>query len=137
MTSISKYTFAVLSACVMGLGFTACGNRETPAKTEADVSQAQAVGAKEVAKESLKAEEKTTEAHRDVLDANAEMAHESAVGNRAVDLAKAEAAHKVSIERCEGLTGDARTGCKKQADADLYQAKLEAESRARANDPKR
>lgn len=135
MYGISKQTVTLFSACVLSLVMVGCG-KETPAQTQADVSKAQTEGAQDVAKESITANKNTMDAHTEVLKANAELSHEAAVGNRDVAIAQAEAAHKVSIEKCEALTGDARSSCKKQADGDLDYAKVKADAIKRDADPK-
>ena len=135
MYGITKHTVVIFSACVLSLGITACG-RETPEKTQTDISNAQMKGAKDVAKERDAAAANTMDAQKDVNKANAELGHEEAKGNHDVVIAQAEAAHKISIEKCEAMTGDARSSCKKQADLNLEQAKLQADSTERAMDPK-
>ena len=136
MFSINKQALALLSACVLGVVMVGCG-KETPAQTQADVSNAQTEGVKDVSKVATKANKNTMDAHTDVLKANAEMSHEAAVGEHDIAVAQAEAAHKVSIEKCEAMTGDARKACKKQADGDLDYAKLKADAVKRDTDPKR
>lgn len=65
-----------------------------------------------------------------------EYEHEAAKGNLDLAIAEAEAAHKVNIEQCEALAGDARTLCKKQADATLEQTKVQAKITKYETDPK-
>lgn len=135
MYGINKHTATIFSACVLSLSIAACG-KETPAETQADVSKAQMEGAKDVAKERSNAAENAMEAGKDVIKSNAELAHETAEGNHDVMIAEAEAAHKVSIEKCEAMTGDARSNCKKQADLILDQAKMKANSSGNQMAPK-
>lgn len=136
MNTFFKWMVPVLSVSAIGIGMTGCNRSESPAETQADVSRAKADGIEDVAKEQQDAAETTMEAQRDVNKAAIELEHESVEGRRAVALAEAEAAHKVSIEKCEAMTGGARSDCKKQADADLAAAKAVAESIAQATDPK-
>lgn len=136
MSKLSKHTVAIFSACILSLSITACGDRETPAKTQEDVAKAQAEGAKDVAKERAKVTENMTEAQKDVNKADTEYGHEAAKANRDLAITEAEALHKVTIEQCEALTGDDRALCKKQADANLEQAKVQAQVTENATDPK-
>jgi len=136
MDELRKHTVAIISACVLSLSISACGDRETPAKTQEDVAKAQAEGAKDVAEERAKVTENMTDAQKDVNKAGTEYGHEAAKANHDLAIAEAEAAHKVAIERCEAMTGDDRALCKKQADASLEQAKVQAQVTEHATDPK-
>lgn len=137
MNTISKFAVPLFSAFALSLIVTGCNRQETPAKTDADVAKAQAEGAKDVAKERSAAIENTVEAQKDANQAEAELAHQSATGNHDVAIAEAEAAHKVATERCDAMANDERIACKKQADADLEYAKLNAHDTQKAMDPKR
>ncbi|HUP93044.1 MAG TPA: hypothetical protein VM074_12430 [Solimonas sp.] len=136
MNPIPKFAVTLFSAAVLVLALGGCNKREEPAKTQSDVADAQADGAKKIEAERHDAANDAIKAQEDVYKADAELAHQSAQGNREVAIAEAEAAHKVMTERCEAMSGDARTACKKQADVDLLDAKARAESIARAADPK-
>lgn len=138
MNSIRALTAGVFGVCILSLASMAgCNRHETPAKTTSDVMDARSEGDKSVATERSKAAENTVDAAKDANQAEAELAHQSAVGARDVAIAKAEAAHSVTVQSCESRTGDAISACKKQADADLEMARVNANSTERAMDPKR
>lgn len=86
------------------------------AKAQCDTLKA---NAKDVCEEEAKAKENV---------AKAELEHQykpSAKTKREVDEAKAKGAHEVAKERCDDSTGDAKSACKKQADADYDRAKAD------------
>ena len=62
--------------------------------------------------------------------------HARAEANEDVAVTAAKGAHKVAVEKCEALAGDAQSSCKKKADADLDLAKAEANQKRVATDPK-
>ncbi|PTU31134.1 hypothetical protein [Stenotrophobium rhamnosiphilum] len=136
MYGLNKHIVVIISAGVLSLGLSACGGPDTPAKNQEDVTKAAVEGAKDVEKERANVVENLNDAQKDVNKADAEYGHEAAKGNLDLAIAEAEAAHKVTIERCEALAGDARTLCKKQADATLEQAKVQAKITKYATDPK-
>lgn len=104
---------AFLSAGALTAGISGCA-RESRAETRSDMSDAQAEGQKDVAEQSS-----------DVAEANRELA-----------LAQAKADHKVAVEQCEAMTGDARSSCKNDAGAALEIAQARAEADKLAADPK-
>lgn len=126
MHTIPKLLIPIFSICLLSLTTSGCDRSETQAETRADVAKAQSEGAKEVAEERREAAESRTDEQKDVNQASAALARETAEGNREVALAEANAAHKVGIEKCEAMTADMRSACKKQADADLDRAKAQA-----------
>lgn len=127
---------AVFSASALGLSLAGCAREESRSETRTDVAKAQTDGQKDVAEERRDAAEERTEAQSDVNASSAELQQETAEGNREVAMAKADADHKVAVERCEAMTGDARSNCKDDAGAALEVAQAQAEADKLAADPK-
>ena len=100
-------TMLIAGAFAASLG--ACNKAEDPAKTEADVTSAQA------------------EATQDVAEAQADASKSAMESHEETALAKAEGDHKVEIERCEALPGDQQKACKDKADATYEAAKAAAD----------
>jgi hypothetical protein len=125
-----KLAVALASGCLLALGATGCQRHEAPAETQEDVAKAQAEGQHEAAEARHDAVESTMDAQKDVNEAKAELGREAADGRHDIVVAEAEAAHKVAIERCEAMTGDPRTDCKKEADLAFEKSKMSAGSPA-------
>lgn len=106
-------TLANATAILMlaGLMLAGCQRQETPSQTREDVAEAQREGNEEVMEQQAEA-----------LDDGAVTRDDS----EEIRVAQAESEHKVAMERCEALTGEARDTCKEQADAMLEQAKEQA-----------
>jgi hypothetical protein len=114
---------------------TACSKSETPAEVQHDVATAQAEGQRDVADARADAKEANADADKNVADAVADhdtndVAAEAHDANETADkgksrimIAKAEATHKVTVEKCEALQGAAQKECKDDADKLLEQAK--------------
>lgn len=128
-------------AALAGLALAGCNQSESPADTRADVASAQADAQRDVADAQADAQEQMADAQRDAADATtdndadaaADAAQEAsetgAEGEYKVAVAQAEASHKIAVEKCDALTGNAQDDCKERADADLENAKQQAERR--------
>jgi hypothetical protein len=124
----------------VAFALTACNKSETPAEVQHDVATAQADGQRDVADARADAKEAMADADKDVADAVADndaddvadQAHDANEtadkANAKIRIAQAEAAHKVSVEKCDALTGAAQKECKDDADKTLEQAKDAAEA---------
>jgi hypothetical protein len=64
----------------------------------------------------------------DVEEKNKDLNNSDAKGAYDVAVAKADGNHKVALEKCEALNGEAQTKCKDMADADYDAAKANAKS---------
>jgi hypothetical protein len=131
----------VLCALVAAaFAMTACNKSETPAEVQHDVAKAQAEGERDVADARADAKEAQADADKNVADAVADhddddvaaQAHDANEtadeGKSRIMIAKAEAAHKVAVEKCDALTGAPQKECKDDADKTLDQAKEAAEA---------
>ena len=116
--SLSSIT--ALAAALFLLG--GCNRAESPGEVAHDTQEAQAEGQKDVAK----AEQ---DAASDQMAANQAMpgVETPSENNYEIQVARAEADHKVAVERCEALAGDEQKACKDAADAQLDTSKAEAE----------
>ncbi len=124
---------ATASFAILALGGCA---KQTAAEIQSGVAKAQAAGDKNVADVQRVASDRLDTAQAEVNDARKDLAHEDALGTRRVTVAEAEAAHKVSLERCMAHAGDEKTRCQSQADADFVAAKANADATKVATDPK-
>lgn len=132
-----KSLCALVAAAV---ALTACNKSETPAEVQHDVATAQADGQRDVADARADAKEANADADKNVADAIADNdaddvteqardANEAAdKGSTKIRIAQAEAAHKVTVEKCDALTGAAQQECKDDADKTLDQAKEAAKA---------
>lgn len=117
MTHTKSY-FAALAAALLLM--TGCNRAESPREVSRDVAEAQQEGAEKVA-------EARADAARDRMDAGQPFNETPAENQYEIMLAQAEADHKVAIESCEILAGDAQRTCKADADAQLEASKADAE----------
>jgi hypothetical protein len=132
-------TTTLLMIAVTGIVLGGCNKAETPAEVREDVAEAQAEGNRDVADARADAQKDSIDAETDVTKAVADhnvneaidQAHEAekvaARGDAKVQLAQAEATHKVAIEKCNAISGEAQRECKDRADANLNTAKEQAE----------
>ena len=102
--------------------------RETPSRTEADVTKAEAAGAEDVAGARTDATATVAEAQKNVSDTQDVLARKTVDANQALAIAEAQATHKVALERCESQAGEARAACKKLADIELSDATARADA---------
>lgn len=108
---ITGIAFAMLAALA------GCNNAKSPDTVATDVAAAQQSAAKQVA-------DARAEASKDDAKAN----NVEAAAAYDVAVAKADGAHKVALEQCNALSGDAQTKCKDQADADYAAAKANSKA---------
>jgi nitrogen regulatory protein PII len=118
----------------------ACNKSETPAEVQHDVATAQADGQRDVADARADAKEAQADADKNVAEAVADndadnvadQAHDANEtadkGNSRIMIAQAEATHKVTVEKCDALSGAAQEECKDDADKTLEQAKEAAKA---------
>lgn len=117
MTNINSYIAALAAALLL---LTGCNRAESPREVAKDVAEAQQEGAEEVA-------EARADAAEDRMETGDVMNESAAENQYEVRVTQAEADHKVAIEGCEILEGDAQQACKNDADAQLAASKAEAE----------
>lgn len=121
-------------AALIGLG--GCQKSESPAETQNDVSNAQISASKDIDAARADANAKVASATTDVNASQAALDHETALADQNVAMTAAKGAHQVALAKCDALSGDDRTVCKRQADADLASAEARAGQQRAANDPK-
>lgn len=133
-----KALCAVMAAAFM---LAACNKKaETQAEVQRDVAKAEAEGQRDVADARADVQEANADADRQVADAIAEHdekgvmkeahdANETAdKGKEKIMIAQAEADHRVAVEKCDALEGQAQKQCKDNADRALDQAKETAKA---------
>lgn len=126
MTLVALLTVTTMSGC---------NNAKSPDAVSKDVATAQEKRASEVAdakqdaaKDENKAAAKVDDKANDLNNANAKGAYD-------VAMAQADGDHKVAIQKCDALSGDAQKACKDQADAKYDLAKANAKAMLAAQKP--
>ena len=135
-------TTVLMTAIAMtGLALSGCNKAENANEVRQDVAKAAAEGNRDVADARAEAQKDAIDAQTDVTKAVADHnvadaideAHEAdkvaMKGDAKVQIAQAEATHKVAVEKCEAMSGDMQKQCKDSADADLKAAREFAEMR--------
>lgn len=89
-----------------------CNRAEAPADTAADVADARQDAAEDVAS-----------ARQDAADEMGSAAADMRESAQDVEETRIEGDHKVALEKCESLAGDAQKACKDSADATYESAK--------------
>jgi hypothetical protein len=112
-----------------------CNNAKSPDAVANDVAAAQAKRSSQVAdakqdaaKDENKAESKVDDKTNDLNNVNAKGAYD-------VAMAQADGDHKVALQKCEAVSGDAQKACKDQADAKYDLAKANAKAMLAAQKP--
>jgi hypothetical protein len=131
----------VCALAVAVFALSACNKKsETSAEVQRDVAKAQAEGQRDVADAQADAKEANADADKNVAEAIADhkednvakAAHEANEtadkGKEKIMIAQAEAAHKVAVEKCEGLQGAPQKECKDDADKTLEHEKEAAKA---------
>ena len=95
----------------------ACNNAKSPDAVANDVAAARQKSANEVAKAQESAAKDADNATAKVNDKQGDLDATNAKGAYDVAIAKADGEHKVALEKCNALAGDAQKACKDQADA--------------------
>jgi Tfp pilus assembly major pilin PilA len=124
MHKLTLILVAVLAGATLG----GCNNAKSPDAVAKDVSDAQAKRAQEVANARQDAAKDENKAEAKVDDKTADLNNTNAKGAYDVAMAQADGDHKVALQRCDGLSGDAQKACKDQADAKYDLAKANAKS---------
>jgi Tfp pilus assembly major pilin PilA len=118
----------MLVAVLVGATLGGCNNAKSPDTVAKDVADAQAKRASEVANARQDAAKDENKAEAKVDDKTADLNNTNAKGAYDVAMAQADGDHKVALQRCDGLAGDAQKACKDQADAKYDLAKANAKS---------
>jgi hypothetical protein len=125
-------SMVALAAVAMASG---CNNAKSPDAVANDVAAAQAKRASEVADAKQDAAKDTNKAEAKVDDRANDLNNASAKGAYDVAMAQADGDHKVAIQKCEAVAGDAQKACKDQVDAKYDLAKANAKAMLAAQKP--
>ena len=118
---ISAIALAVF--CIAG-----CNNAKSPETVQKDVAVAEQKASNEVAKNENDASKDIGKAADKVDDKLTDLNNTVANDAYSVAVAKADGDRKVTMAKCEALSGDAQKTCKDQADADYAAAKANAKA---------
>lgn len=114
---------------VLGLALLAgCNNPKAPDAEAKDVAAAEQVAAREQAEAEQKADKQVAKAADKVADKTVVLDNTAAKAAYDVQVATADGNHKIAVEKCEALSGDALRNCKEQADANYAAAKADAKA---------
>jgi hypothetical protein len=115
--------------CVLSVALLAgCNNGKSPEAVTKDVAAAQQNAATDVADAQKDAAKENAAGSAKVDDKSKALNNTEASGAYDVAMAKAEGTHKISLEKCNAMSGDVQSQCKKQADADYDAAKAQAKA---------
>jgi hypothetical protein len=120
MEPTMKTPWPMILVAALSLGLGACDRAESPTEVREDVAEAQQDAAGEITQEQSEAMADSTVTMQD---------------NREIMIARAEGDHRIALERCDSMSGDAQQACKDQADAALEQARAQAEPYPPAAEP--
>jgi hypothetical protein len=105
-----------------------CNNAKSPDVVASDVAAAQQKAAKNVADVRKDASKDNVSATDKVDDKSKDLNNVEATGAYDVALARAEGNHKVALDKCNAVSGDAQSKCKDMAGADYDAAKANAKA---------
>jgi len=128
----SLITLAALLTVTIMAG---CNNAKSPDAVSKDVATAQEKRASEVAGAKQDAAKDESKAAAKVDDKANDLSNTNAQGVYDVAMAQADGDHKVAIQKCDALSGDAQKACKDQADAKYDLAKANAKAMLAAQKP--
>ena len=112
-----------------------CNNAKSPDAVSKDVATAQEKRASEVADAKRDAAKDENKAAAKVDDKSNDLNNANAKGAYDVAMAQADGDHKVALQKCDALSGDAQKACKDQADAKYDLAKANAKAMLAAQKP--
>ena len=135
VTHTKQLIVPALAGLLLVLAIGAC-TAKSPAQAQDEVAKAESTGAESVSAAKEAADTKMANARKDVTNTQLDVAQDGAEAARTIEVAKAEAAHKVALARCDGDTGEARKACRDLADKELATAKASAVTTKVANAPK-
>jgi outer membrane murein-binding lipoprotein Lpp len=120
--------FLITAGLIGAALLSGCNNAKSPDSVANDVAKAQQNAANNVADARKDAAKDDAKVAGKVDDQNKDLNNTEAKGAYDVALARADGVHKVSLAKCDVLSGDAQKGCKNQADADYDAAKANAKA---------
>ena len=119
---ISAFAVLVIAAA------SGCNQAKSPDAVANDVAAAQAKRAAQVADAKQDAAKDANKAEAKVEDKTNDLNHVNAQGAYDIAMTQADGDHKVAIQKCEAMSGDAQKACKDQADAKYDLAKANAKA---------
>jgi hypothetical protein len=111
------------AAAIVVLSLSGCNRAESPAKVQHDVAKANESAAEKDAEAAERLAKADATARRDMTDARARADEKTTEAAGDAVITQAEGDHKVALEQCEALSGQAQKDCKQQADDQLDSVK--------------
>ena len=131
---MQKLTLTLMALLVVAAA-SGCNNAKSPDAVANDVASAQAKRASEVADAKQNAAKDANKAEAKVDDKTVDLNNVNAKGAYDVAMAQADGDHKVALQKCDALSGDAQKACKDQADAKYDLSKANAKAMLAAQKP--
>lgn len=110
------------------LALAGCNKAESPAKVDSDVAKAAMSAAENDIKAEAKEDKVEAGTREDVAAAEQKADAKNTDVSADADVTRAEGVNKVTIEKCEALSGDLQRACKDKANAALDMAKANAKA---------
>ncbi len=126
------YLKTLASTAVFAFVLAGCNNAKSPEQVAADTTKAEQKADAEVAKSVDSASKTLDKSAGKVDDELADFNNDHAKSAYKVAVAQADGDRKVSLAKCEALSGSAQSACKDQADADYKAAKANAKAASMA-----
>lgn len=124
-----KIQLALVLATVLAAG---CNNAKSPDTVAKDVAKAEQKAGNEVAKSENSADKDLGGAAGKVEDKVIAFNNDAAKDAYNLAVARADGDRKVSLAKCEAMSGDAQKTCKDQAETDYQAAKANAKAAAQS-----
>jgi hypothetical protein len=105
-----------------------CDKAKSPQTVANDVSADQQKAVKDVADAKKEASQEMSTAQAKVDEKAKDLNNVAAQAAYNVAVAKADGNHKIALDKCAAVGGDAQSKCKDQADADYEAAKADAKA---------
>ena len=123
-----KQPILVALSAIALLALAGCNKAESPAKVDSDVAKAAQSAAENDIKAEAKEDKVESGAREDVAAAEQKAIAQNTDASADADVTRAEGVNKVTIEKCEVLSGDLQRACKDKANAALDMAKANAKA---------
>ena len=131
---MKKLTGSVIGILLLA-GMAACNNAKSPDTVANDVAAARQRAATEVANAEQNAAKQDASAQNSVDQKTQDLNYTEAKGAYDVAGAKADGDHKIALDKCLALAGDAQRACKDKADANYDLARANAKATLAAQKP--
>jgi hypothetical protein len=124
---MQKHLISAVGILILAL-LGGCDKAKSPQTVANDVSADQQKAVKDVADAKKEASQEMSTAQAKVDEKAKDLNNVAAQAAYNVTVAKADGNHKIALDKCAAVGGDAQAKCKDQADADYEAAKADAKA---------